>query len=78
MKRYRSIKEINKDLKLLKLQSEIYEQQASIDITYIRKGLTLTNLLTDLLATLGSSYFYKKLGTKLYQKLGISLKQFKG
>lgn len=77
MKRYNSIKEINKDLKLLKLQSEIYEQQASIDFIYLKKGLTITNLLTELLATISSTYFYKKLGTKLYDKLGVNLDMFK-
>ena len=78
MKRYKNIKEINKDLKLLKLQTEIYQQQANIDLAYVRRDLTLTNILTDLLSTLGSSYFYKRLGSKLYDKLGINLKQFKG
>jgi len=77
MKKYNNLKEINKDLKLLKLQTEIYQQQTSIDLTYIRKKLTVTNLLTDLLSTLGTSYFYKKLGSKLYDKLGINLKNFK-
>ena len=77
MKRYKNIKEINKDLKLLKLETEIYQQQASIDFTYIRKDLTLTNLLTELFSILSSSYFYKKLGTKLYDKLGVNLNQFK-
>ena len=78
MKRYKNIKEINKDLKLLKLQTEIYQQQANIDFTYVRRDLTLTNLLTELLSTVGSSYFYKKLVSKLYDKLGINLKHFKG
>ena len=78
MKRYKNIKEINKDLKLLKLQTEIYQQQANIDLTYVRRDLTFTNLLAELLSTIGSSYFYKKLSFKLYDKLGIKLKQFKG
>ena len=65
MKRYRNIKEINKDLKLLKLQTEIYQQQANIDLTYVRRDLTITNLLTELLSTVGSSYFYKKLVAKI-------------
>lgn len=73
MKRYKSIKDMNKDLKLLKLQTEIYEQQASIDFIYLKKGLTVTNLLTELLSHLGTSYFFKKLGSKLYEKLGVRL-----
>jgi len=77
MKRYNNIQEINKDLKLLKLKSEIYEQQASIDLIYLKKGLTVTNLLTELVATLSSTYFYKKLGTKIYDKLGVNLNMFK-
>ncbi len=77
MKRYSTIKEINKDLKLLKLQTEIYQQQANIDLNYVRRDLTITNLLTDLLSTVGSSYFYKKLVSKLYNKLGINLKHLK-
>jgi len=64
---------MNKDLKLLKLQTEIYEQQASIDFIYLKKGLTITNLLTELLSDLGTSYFLKKLGAKIYEKLGVRL-----
>ena len=78
MKRYKNIKEINKELKLLKLQTEIYQQQTNIDFTYVRRDLTLTNLLTELLSTIGSSYFLKKLTNKLYDKLGINLKHLKG
>ena len=70
MKKYNSFKEIDDDLKLLKLKSDIAKQKASIDVAYLKSDLTLTNLLSDLLSTLGKRYFYKQVLEKLVKKLG--------
>lgn len=71
MKKYTSFKEIDKDLRLLKLRSQIAKQKASIDVAYLKSDLRIANLLSDLLSTLGKRYFYKQVVDKLIKKLGL-------
>lgn len=71
MKKYTSFNEIDKDLKLLKLRNQIAKQKASIDVAYLKSDLKITNILSELLATLGKRYFYKQVIEKLVKKLGL-------
>ncbi len=71
MKKYTSFKELDKDLKLLKLRKDIAKQKATIDVNYLKSELTLTNLLSDVFSTFGKRYFYKLILEKLGKKLGL-------
>lgn len=71
MKKYSSFKEIDKDLKLLKLRSQIARQKASIDLAYIRTDLSFSNVFSEIVANLGKKYIYKQIYDKLLSKLGI-------
>lgn len=71
MKKYTSFDEIDKDLKLLELRYQIAKQKASIDVAYLKSDLRITNILSELLSTLGKRYFYKQVIEKLIQKLGL-------
>lgn len=71
MKKYTSFEEIDKDLKLLKLQSKIAKQKASIDVAYLRNDLSFSNLFSELIATLGKRYIYQQIIQKIMVKLGF-------
>jgi hypothetical protein len=71
MKKYTSFDEIDKDLRILKLKNQIAKQKASIDVTYLKSDLRITNLLSDLVSTLGKRYFYKQVIEKFLIKLGL-------
>lgn len=71
MKNYKSFDEIDRDLKIKKLEADIYRHKANLNLTYLKKGLSFSNLLSELMAILGQKYVYKKAGFKLLYKLGI-------
>lgn len=71
MKKYTSFDQIDKDLKLLELRYQIAKQKASIDVAYLKSDMRITNILSELLSTLGKRYFYKQVIEKLIQKLGL-------
>lgn len=71
MKKYTSFNEIDRDLKLLKLRSQIAKQKANIDVAYLKSDLRIANILSELLSTLGKRYFYKQVVEKLIQKIGL-------
>ena len=71
MKKYTSIKEIDKDLKILKLEAEISKQKASIDWIYIKRALSFSNVVAELVAFFGQKAIYARIGTQLLRKFGL-------
>lgn len=71
MKKYTSIKEIDKDLKILKLEAEISKQKASIDWIYIKRALSFSNVVAELVAFFGQKAVYARIGTQLLRKFGL-------
>mgnify|MGYP005856881839 CR=1 FL=1 len=64
------MREIDKHLKILRLQADIHKQSAEIDFKYIKHGLKPTNLFAELVAMLSQKYLYQKI-------LSIILKKFR-
>lgn len=71
MKKYKSFSALDKDLKLKKLQVDIHQQRAKINVAKIQQSLSLQNLLAELIATMTQKYLYKKVGTKLLERFGL-------
>ncbi|MDN6280135.1 MAG: DUF6327 family protein [Psychroflexus sp.] len=71
MKHYTSFDEIDRDLKIKKLEANIHRHKANLNLTYLKQGLSFSNLLSELMAILGQKYVYRKAGSKLLYKLGI-------
>ena len=61
MRNYQSIEEIDKHLKILRLQADIHKQHAEIDLKYIKHSLKPTNLFAEFIAMLSQKYLYKKI-----------------
>ena len=64
------MEQIDKHLKILRLQADIHKQRAEIDFKYIKHGLRPTNLFAEFVAMVSQKYLYQKL-------LDIILKKFK-
>lgn len=71
MKKYNSIKEIDKDLKILKLETEISKQKANIDLAYIRRAFSFSNVAAELIAFFGQKAIYARIGTQILRKFGL-------
>lgn len=71
MKQYNSFKEIDKDLKLLKLDAEINKQKANIDTVYIKRALSFSNIMAELIAYFGTKALYKRIGFQILRKIGL-------
>lgn len=71
MKKYKSIKEIDKDLKILKLEVEISKQKANIDWVYIKRSLSFSNVVAELIAFFGQKAIYARIGTQILRKFGL-------
>jgi hypothetical protein len=71
MKKYSTFKEIDKDLKILKLQADISKQKASIDVAYIKRALSFTNVVAELISYLGQKAIYAKIGRQILRKFGL-------
>lgn len=65
LRTYNSMEDINKHLKILRLQADIHKQKAEIDLKYIKHGLRPTNILAEFIAVLGQKQLYK-LALKLF------------
>jgi hypothetical protein len=65
------LKEIDKHLKILRLQADIHKQRTEIDYKYIKHGLRPTNLLAELFATLGQKQLYKLAFKLFFKKIKI-------
>ncbi|SDG95115.1 DUF6327 family protein [Psychroflexus sediminis] len=71
MKKYKSIREIDKDLKVLKLEAEISKQKANIDLVYIKRALSFSNVAAELIAFFGQKAIYARIGTQILRKFGL-------
>ncbi|WP_127845704.1 DUF6327 family protein [Psychroflexus aestuariivivens] len=71
MKQYNSFKEIDKDLKLLKLEADINQQKANIDLVYIKRALSFSNIVAELIAYFGTKALYKRIGFQILRKIGL-------
>lgn len=71
MKKYKSIKEIDLDLKILKFEAEISKQKANIDLVYIKKSLSFSNVIAELIAFFGQKAIYARIGTQILRKFGL-------
>ncbi len=63
------MKEIDRHLKILRLQADIHKQRTEIDYKYIKHGLRPTNLIAELLATLGQKQLYRLALKLLFKKI---------
>ena len=69
MRTYKSMKDLDKHLKILRLQADIHKQRAEIDLKYIQHGLKPRNLFAEFLALLGQKQLYKLAMKLLFKKL---------
>lgn len=71
MKTYTSFKDLDKDLRIKRLEADIYKQKAKIDITFIKDSLSFSNLTAELISQLSRKYILKKIGATLLKKIKI-------
>ncbi len=71
MKTYTSFKDLDKDLRIKRLEADIYKQKAKIDITFIKDSLSFSNLMAELISQLSRKYILKKIGGTLLKKIKI-------
>lgn len=71
MKKYNSFKELDKDLKILKLEAEISKQKANIDLVYLRRAFSFTNIVAETASYLGQKAIYARIGTQILRKFGL-------
>ena len=71
MKTYTSFKDLDKDLRIKRLEADIYKQKAKIDITFIKDSLSFSNLMAELISQLSRKYILKKIGATLLKKIKI-------
>lgn len=69
MRNYNSIEEIDKHLKILRLQADIHKQRAEIDFKYIKHSLKPTNLFAEFVAMLSQKYLYRKIVQIIMRKI---------
>lgn len=71
MKKYTSFKQIDKDLKILKLETQISKQKANIDLAYIKRAFAFTNIIAELISFLGQKAIYARIGKQILRKFGL-------
>ncbi|GAA0752851.1 DUF6327 family protein [Psychroflexus lacisalsi] len=71
MKKYNSFKEIDQDLKLLKVQAEISKQKVNIDLAYIKRAFSFTNIFAELVSYFGQRAIYARIGNQILRKFGL-------
>jgi hypothetical protein len=71
MKSYNSFKELDQDLKLLKVQAQISTQKVNIDIAYIKRAFAFTNIIAEVISYLGQKTIYARIGTQILRKFGL-------
>lgn len=71
MKRYTSFKEIDEDLKILKLETQISRQKANIDLVYIKRAFAFTNIIAELISFFGQKAIYARIGKQILRKFGL-------
>lgn len=69
MRQYSSFDEIDRDLRLLKLQQDIAKEEISLSVNRTRESMAPREIMKGLSAKfLSSSMFYKILGKLLHKK----------
>lgn len=63
--------EINKHLKILRLQADIHKQRTEIDAKYIKHSLRPTNLLAEFVAVLSQKHLYKLIFKYFFKKMKL-------
>jgi hypothetical protein len=63
------MEQLDKHLKILRLQADIHKQRTEIDLKYIKYGLKPKNLFAELLATLGQKQLYKMALSLFFKKI---------
>lgn len=72
MKKYTSFKELDQDLKILKVQAEISKQKANIELVYIKRALSFANVFAELISYFGQKAVYARIGTQILRKFGLT------
>lgn len=63
------MQQIDKHLKILRLQADIHRQRTEIDFKYIKHGLKPTNLFAEFVAMLSQKYLYRKILDIILKKI---------
>lgn len=63
------MRDINKHLKILRLQADIHKQRTQIDAKYIKHSLKPTNLIAEFVAMLGQKQLYKLIFKYFFKKI---------
>lgn len=71
MKQYHSFKDIDNDLRRLKLEAEISKQKANIDLVHLKRAFAFPTLAAELISFFGQKAVYAKLGRQLLKKFGL-------
>lgn len=69
MKTYKSFKELDRDLRIRRLEADIYKQKAKIDMTHIKNSFSFTNITAEIIAQLSRKYILKEIGKSILKKL---------
>lgn len=65
------MKDIDKHLKILRLQADIHKQRTEIDFKYIKHALKPTNLFAEFVAMLSQKYLYRKIVQIIMNKIKL-------
>ena len=71
MKQYHSFKEIDRDLRRLKLEAEISKQKANIDFVHLKQAFSFPTIAGELISYFGQKAVYAKLGRYLLKRFGF-------
>jgi hypothetical protein len=69
LKQYKSMNDINRHLKILRLQADIHKQRTEIDAKYIKHSLKPTNLIAESVAVFGQKHLYRLIFKYFFKKL---------
>lgn len=69
MKTYKNFNQIDTELKLLQLRSDIAKQKAKIDVQVLQQELNFTNLAAEAGAYFSKGYLYKYIAKLIWKKL---------
>ena len=69
MKVYKTFKEIDRDLKILRLQSKIEKEQLKIGISEIKEDLSPVSMVGNLVGSFAKKAAYIKIATSFINRL---------
>ncbi|RMA66015.1 DUF6327 family protein [Ulvibacter antarcticus] len=73
MRRYRTFEEVDKDLKILQLQSEINKEELKLNLSETKESLSPSKLITGLVGSLTTSAILLKLLTPI---IGFAINRY--